>query len=44
MNALCCGAAEQPLPPFMPDSTARRLVAGMYPRAVGAPGARRYGR
>ena len=25
---------NRPLPPFMPDSTARRLVAGLYPRAA----------
>ncbi len=30
--------SEERLPPaFMPDSTARRLVAGIYPRAGGAP-------
>ncbi|HEX8658958.1 MAG TPA: sulfatase-like hydrolase/transferase, partial [Hymenobacter sp.] len=37
MSALILRGKEQPLPPFMPDSTARRLVAGIYPRAVGAP-------
>ena len=37
ISALVLRAAEQPIPPFMPDSTARRLVAGLYPLAVGAP-------
>ncbi len=37
MSALVLRAAERPPQPFMPDSTARRLVAGLYPRAVGAP-------
>ena len=37
MSALILRAAESPPLPFMPDSTARRLVAGIYPRAVGAP-------
>ena len=37
MSALLLRAAERPIPPFMADSTARRLVAGLYPRAVGAP-------
>ncbi|MFD2717525.1 LTA synthase family protein [Hymenobacter monticola] len=36
MNALVRRTEEQPLVPFMADSTARRLVAGLYPRAVGA--------
>ena len=37
ISALVLRAAEQPIQPFMPDSTARRLVAGLYPLAVGAP-------
>jgi phosphoglycerol transferase MdoB-like AlkP superfamily enzyme len=37
MSALVLRAEEKPLPPFMPDSTARRLVAGIYPAAVGRP-------
>ena len=37
MNALILRAAEHPPRPFMADSTARRLVAGLYPQAVGAP-------
>ncbi|WP_046242349.1 LTA synthase family protein [Hymenobacter terrenus] len=37
MSALILRADERPLQPFMPDSTAQRLVAGIYPRAVGAP-------
>jgi len=37
MSGLILRAGERPLPPFMPDSTARRLVASVYPRAVGAP-------
>ena len=37
MSALLLRAAERPIPPFMADSTARRLVADLYPRAVGAP-------
>ncbi len=37
MSALVLRAEEQPIQPLMPDSTARRLVAGLYPRAVGAP-------
>ncbi|MDB5233402.1 MAG: hypothetical protein JWR44_395 [Hymenobacter sp.] len=37
MSALILRSAEKPLPPFMPDSTARRLVAKAYPLAVGAP-------
>jgi phosphoglycerol transferase MdoB-like AlkP superfamily enzyme len=36
MSALVLRANEQPLAPFMPDSAARRLVAGLYPLAVGA--------
>ncbi|HEX8330957.1 MAG TPA: sulfatase-like hydrolase/transferase [Hymenobacter sp.] len=35
MSALVLRANEQPPRPFMPDSTARRLVAGLYPLAVG---------
>ena len=37
MSALVLRAAERPPKPFMADSTARRLVASVYPRAVGAP-------
>ncbi|MDO7849737.1 LTA synthase family protein [Hymenobacter sp. M29] len=37
MSALVLRAEEKPLAPFMADSTARRLVAGLYPLAVGAP-------
>ena len=37
MNALVLRNEERPAPPFMPDSAARRLVAGLYPQAVGAP-------
>ena len=37
MSALLLRADEQPARAFMPDSTARRLVAGLYPGAVGAP-------
>ncbi|WP_460503028.1 LTA synthase family protein, partial [Hymenobacter agri] len=37
MSALVLRSEEQPTQPFMPDSTARRLVAGLYPLAVGAP-------
>ncbi|GAC1590329.1 MAG: alkaline phosphatase family protein [Hymenobacter sp.] len=37
MSALVQRAAEKPPRPFMPDSTARKLVAGIYPLAVGAP-------
>ena len=37
MSALILRAAERPPQPFMPDSTARRLVTGLYPLAVGAP-------
>ena len=37
MSALILRAAERPPQPFMPDSTARRLVAGLYPQAVGLP-------
>ncbi|MFC6223852.1 LTA synthase family protein [Hymenobacter artigasi] len=37
ISALVLRAAEKPIKPFMPDSTARRLVAGLYPLAVGAP-------
>ncbi|MDO7852356.1 LTA synthase family protein [Hymenobacter convexus] len=36
MSALVLRADEKPLKPFMADSTARRLVAGLYPLAVGA--------
>ncbi len=36
MNALVQRGAAQPLAPFMADTTARRLVAGLYPLAVGA--------
>ena len=36
MSALVLRAAERPPQPFMPDSTARRLVASIYPLAVGA--------
>ena len=37
MSALLVHSEAQPLRPFMPDSTARRLVASLYPQAVGAP-------
>ena len=37
MSALVLRAAERPPQPFMPDSAARRLVASLYPGAVGAP-------
>ena len=37
LSALVLRASEKPPQPFMPDSTARRLVAGVYPLAVGAP-------
>ena len=37
MSALLLRNEEHPPKPFMPDSTARRLVAGLYPLAVGAP-------
>ena len=37
MSALVLRAAERPPQPFMADSTARRLVATIYPRAVGKP-------
>ena len=37
MSTLILRAGEDQLRPFMPDSTARRLVAGVYPRAVGRP-------
>ncbi|MCC3153072.1 sulfatase-like hydrolase/transferase [Hymenobacter sp. BT770] len=37
MSALILRAEEDKPKAFMPDSTARRLVAGLYPRAVGAP-------
>ena len=37
MSALILKAAEDKPKAFMPDSTARRLVAGIYPGAVGAP-------
>ena len=37
MSTLLLRREEEPLRPFMPDSTARRLVAGLYPLAVGAP-------
>jgi phosphoglycerol transferase MdoB-like AlkP superfamily enzyme len=37
MSALVLRNEEQGLQPFMPDSTARQLVAGLYPLAVGAP-------
>ena len=37
MSALVLHGEEHPPQPFMPDSTARRLVAGLYPLAVGAP-------
>ena len=36
MSTLLQRAAERPLPPFMADRAARRLVAGLYPRATGA--------
>ncbi|OGX86034.1 hypothetical protein BEN47_13750 [Hymenobacter lapidarius] len=37
MSALVLRSRAKPPQPFMPDSTARRLVAGIYPLAVGAP-------
>ena len=37
MSALLLRNEERPPAPFMPDSTARRLVAGLYPLAVGQP-------
>jgi len=37
MSALLLRGEEHTLAPFMPDSTARRLVAQVYPLAVGAP-------
>jgi phosphoglycerol transferase MdoB-like AlkP superfamily enzyme len=37
MNALVLRGEDQPLTPFMPDSSARRLVGKLYPRAVGQP-------
>lgn len=37
VSALVQRSAERPPRPFMPDSTAERLVAGIYPLAVGAP-------
>jgi len=37
MNALVVRSEDQPPKPFMPDSSARRLVATLYPRAVGQP-------
>ncbi|WP_310396364.1 LTA synthase family protein [Hymenobacter sp.] len=37
MNTLRLRADESEPAPFMPDSAARRLVTGLYPRAVGAP-------
>jgi len=37
MSSLVLRADERPFVPLMPDSTARRLVAGLYPLAVGAP-------
>jgi phosphoglycerol transferase MdoB-like AlkP superfamily enzyme len=37
MRAIILRSGERPTPPFMADSTARRLVAGIYPRAVDAP-------
>ena len=37
MSALVLRSEEHPPQPFMPDSTARRLVAGLYPLAVGVP-------
>lgn len=37
MSALVLRSEEHPPQSFMPDSTARRLVAGLYPLAVGAP-------
>lgn len=36
MSALVLRSEEHPPQPFMPDSTAHRLVAGLYPQAVGA--------
>lgn len=37
MSALVLRTEEHPPKPFMPDSTARRLVAGLYPLAVSTP-------
>ena len=37
VNTLILRTKERALRPFMPDSTARRLVGAVYPRAVGAP-------
>ena len=37
MSALVLRREEHPPQPFMPDSTARRLVAGLYPLATGRP-------
>ncbi len=37
MNALVLRAEDHPPQSFMPDSTARRLVGGIYPLAVGQP-------
>lgn len=37
VSTLIQRAGERPPVPFMADSVARRLVAGLYPRAVGAP-------
>ena len=37
VSALVRRTEEHPPQPFMPDNTARRLVAGLYPLAVGAP-------
>ena len=36
MSALVLRSEEHPPHPFMPDTTARRLVEGLYPLAVGA--------
>ncbi|WP_143080048.1 LTA synthase family protein [Hymenobacter arizonensis] len=37
VSALILRSGEQMPPAFMPDSTARRLVSAIYPRAVAAP-------
>ncbi|WP_345056048.1 LTA synthase family protein [Hymenobacter glaciei] len=37
MSAMVLRSEEHPPQPFMPDSTARRLVATLYPLAVGKP-------
>ena len=37
ISALTLRAAAKPVQPFMPDSAAQRLVARVYPRAVGMP-------